>query len=238
MLLPASAEVADRTLPMRFELRLQGPADACGDSCKLWISATGAITADTPRDFEMFARGHDLSGATVVLDSDGGSVHGAIELGREIRRFGLDTTVGRIVDIPSGQERPRGRYVPQRRLRIDVRLRAARRRAPHGAAGSARDGAPDLARRPPRRSDRGKLQRRGPRAGAARYRPAGEIHHRDGRLDRTARSGVAHPAVGADACLDGGRDAPHAPRDRCIVACRRGARPSLRRRSSSGRFRA
>ena len=97
---------------MRFDLRLQGPADACGDSCKLWISATGAITADTPRDFEMFARGHNLSGATVVLDSDGGSVHGAIELGREIRRFGLDTTVGRIVDIPSGQERPRGRYVP------------------------------------------------------------------------------------------------------------------------------
>jgi hypothetical protein len=111
-LLPATAEVADRTLPMRFELRLQGPADACGDSCKLWISATGAITADTPRDFEMFARGHNLNGATVVLDSDGGSVHGAIDLGRDMRRFGLDTTVGRIVDIPSGQERPRGHYVP------------------------------------------------------------------------------------------------------------------------------
>jgi hypothetical protein len=34
-----------------------------------------------------------------VLDSDGGSVHGAIGLGREIRRLGLDTTVGRLTDL-------------------------------------------------------------------------------------------------------------------------------------------
>ena len=112
-LLPASAQVTDRTLPMRFDLRLQGPADACGAQCRLWISASGAITADTPRDFELFAQGRDLTGATVVLDSDGGSVLGAIALGSDIRRRGLDTTVGRIVDVPSGQERPRGRYVPR-----------------------------------------------------------------------------------------------------------------------------
>ena len=112
-LLPASAQVTDRTLPMRFDLRLQGPADACGAQCRLWISASGAITADTPRDFESFAQGRDLTGATVVLDSDGGSVLGAIALGSDIRRRGLDTTVGRIVDVPSGQDRPRGRYVPR-----------------------------------------------------------------------------------------------------------------------------
>jgi hypothetical protein len=34
-----------------------------------------------------------------VLDSDGGSVHGAIALGRDIRRLALDTTVGRTVDV-------------------------------------------------------------------------------------------------------------------------------------------
>ena len=112
-LLPASAQATDRTLPMRFDLRLQGPADTCGAQCRLWISASGAITADTPRDFESFAQGRDLTGATVVLDSDGGSVLGAIALGSDIRRRGLDTTVGRIVDVPSGQERPRGRYVPR-----------------------------------------------------------------------------------------------------------------------------
>ena len=86
-LLPASAHAADRTLPMRFDLRLQGPAEACGAKCQLWISASGAITADTPREFETFAQGHDLAGATVVLDSDGGSVLGAIALGRAIRKL-------------------------------------------------------------------------------------------------------------------------------------------------------
>jgi hypothetical protein len=111
--LPASAQTADRTLPMRFDLRLQGPAESCGAKCQLWISASGAITAETPRDFESFAQGRDLTGATVVLDSDGGSVLGAIALGRTIRRSGLDTTVGRIIDVPSGQERRRGRYAPR-----------------------------------------------------------------------------------------------------------------------------
>ena len=97
--LPASAQTGDRTLPMHFDLRLQGPADDCGAKCQLWISASGAITAGTARDFELFAQGRDLTGATVALDSYGGSVLGAIALGRDIRRLGLDTTVGRIVDL-------------------------------------------------------------------------------------------------------------------------------------------
>jgi hypothetical protein len=113
-LLPASAAVADRMLPMRFDLRLQGPADACGVQCRLWISASGAITAETPRDFELFVQGRDLAGATVVLDSDGGSVLGAIALGRAIRRLGLDTTVGRIVDVNgSNQDASRGKFSPR-----------------------------------------------------------------------------------------------------------------------------
>ena len=113
-LLPASAQTADRTLPMRFELRLQGPADSCGAKCRLWISASGAITAETPRDFELFAQGRDLAGATVALDSDGGSVHGAIALGRDIRRRGLDTTVGRIVDLDGAeQDTPRAKFSPR-----------------------------------------------------------------------------------------------------------------------------
>jgi hypothetical protein len=113
LLLPASAEIADRTLPMHFYLRAQGPADICGGKCQRWISASGAITAETPRDFESFAQGHDLTGATVVLDSDGGSVHGAIALGRNIRRLGLDTTVGRVIDLNAAdQDTPRGKFSP------------------------------------------------------------------------------------------------------------------------------
>jgi len=111
-ILPASATVVDRTLPMRFDLRLQGPAASCGNKCQVWISASGAITAETPHDFELFAQAHDLAGATVVIDSDGGSVLGAIALGRDIRRLGLDTTVGRVVDVDSPDHgAPRGKFV-------------------------------------------------------------------------------------------------------------------------------
>ncbi|HUL88705.1 MAG TPA: hypothetical protein VLU23_11050 [Pseudolabrys sp.] len=101
LLLPAPLRASDRTLPMQFELREQGPADACGTSCKVFVSAAGAITADTPRHFHDFAQNHNLAGATFVIDSDGGSVLGAIALGREIRRLKLATTVGRLVDLPA-----------------------------------------------------------------------------------------------------------------------------------------
>jgi hypothetical protein len=89
---------------MRFALRQQGPDAACGNNCKLYVAASGAITADTPSQFQAFAKNRKLAGAVVVLDSDGGSVHGAIGLGREIRRLGLDTTVGRVSDLkqPAG----------------------------------------------------------------------------------------------------------------------------------------
>lgn len=45
------AEAGDRTLPMRFDLRRQGPAESCGVTCKTYIAASGAITADSARDF-------------------------------------------------------------------------------------------------------------------------------------------------------------------------------------------
>jgi hypothetical protein len=101
LLLPAVVGASDRALPMRFELHLQGPAEACGTKCKTLIAASGAITVDTPRDFLNFAKGRNLTGVTLVLDSDGGSVHGAIALGREVRRLKLDTMVGRTKSLPS-----------------------------------------------------------------------------------------------------------------------------------------
>ena len=99
---PASVAAPDsRSLPMRFELRQEGPRDACGQNCRTWVSATGAITAETPRDFDDFAKKQDLNGATIALDSDGGSVLGALALGRSIRKLGMITTVGKSIDVPS-----------------------------------------------------------------------------------------------------------------------------------------
>jgi hypothetical protein len=86
-----------RSLPMQFQLR-QDAAQDCADKCRLFVSAAGAITADTPNEFRKFANGRTLQGATVVLDSDGGSVLGAIALGRDIRALKLNTTVGELAD--------------------------------------------------------------------------------------------------------------------------------------------
>lgn len=99
LVLPVSSEAVDRTLPMQFTLYRQGPADSCGSHCRLFVAADGSITADTPADFAAFAKIHEIKGALVVLDSNGGSVHGAIELGRQMRAVGLDTTVGRVIGL-------------------------------------------------------------------------------------------------------------------------------------------
>jgi len=87
---------------------MQGPAEDCSTNCKPLVSAAGAITADTPRQFLTFAQAHDLTDATVAIDSDGGSVLGAIALGRAIRNLNLATTVGRVVDLPAeAKDEPR-----------------------------------------------------------------------------------------------------------------------------------
>ncbi|QAU50130.1 hypothetical protein XH91_13790 [Bradyrhizobium guangzhouense] len=84
----AGASLEERKLPMKFGWV------ACEPNCRGWVSAVGIITADTPKDFDDFARGRQLGGATVVLDSSGGSVNDAISLGRRFRNLGLLTTVG------------------------------------------------------------------------------------------------------------------------------------------------
>ena len=76
---------------------------ACEPNCRGWVSAVGIITADTPKDFENFPAERQLGGATVVLDSSGGSVNDAITLGRRFRNLGLLTTVGISIQNRSGQ---------------------------------------------------------------------------------------------------------------------------------------
>jgi hypothetical protein len=87
----AGSELEERKLPMRFTWI------ACQPHCLGWIAAVGIVTADTPNDFDEFARDRDLRGVTVVLDSSGGSVNDAITLGRRWRGIGLATTVGTTV---------------------------------------------------------------------------------------------------------------------------------------------
>ena len=84
----AAATLEERKLPMKFSWV------ACRPNCGGWIKAVGIVTADTPKDFDEFAHDRSLGGATVVLDSSGGSVNDAIALGRRWRGLGLLTTVG------------------------------------------------------------------------------------------------------------------------------------------------
>jgi hypothetical protein len=111
---PLSAAPDARSLPMNFEIWTEGPAQACGDKCRTWVSASGAITADTPRDFDNFAKTRKIEGMTIALDSDGGSVLGALALGRTIRKLGMITTVGRTIDLSSNDNgRKRARLQPR-----------------------------------------------------------------------------------------------------------------------------
>jgi hypothetical protein len=92
----AGTSLEERKLPMHFSWV------ACEPNCHGWISAVGIITQDSPKEFDNFARGRDLTGRTVVLDSSGGSVNDAIALGRRWRSLGLLTTVGTSVHSEKG----------------------------------------------------------------------------------------------------------------------------------------
>jgi hypothetical protein len=65
----AGGSLEERKLPMRFSWV------ACQPDCRGWVSAVGIVTSDSPRDFDDFTRGRELGGATIVLDSSGGSVN-------------------------------------------------------------------------------------------------------------------------------------------------------------------
>jgi hypothetical protein len=84
----AGTSLEERKLPMRFSWV------ECQPNCRGWLSAVGIVTTDTPKDFDQFAQGRQLEGATIVLDSSGGSVNDAIALGRRWRGLGALTTVG------------------------------------------------------------------------------------------------------------------------------------------------
>jgi hypothetical protein len=93
----AGETLEERKLPMQFVW-----VD-CQPHCRGWVSAVGIVTSDSPKDFDDFAQERDLRGATVVLDSSGGSVNDSILLGRRFRSLGLMTTVGTSVQTRDTQ---------------------------------------------------------------------------------------------------------------------------------------
>ena len=96
----AGVALEGRKLPMKFSW-----VD-CQPNCRGWVSAVGIVTPDTPADFDEFARGRQLGGATIVLDSLGGSVNDSIALGRRWRNLGALTTVGIGLETNTAQDAP------------------------------------------------------------------------------------------------------------------------------------
>ena len=102
----AGTTLEERKLPMHFNWV------ACQPDCKGWVSAVGIVTSDSPKEFDDFARDRQLDGATIVLDSSGGSVNDSIALGRRFRGLGAMTTVGVTVRTQTAQGE-RASVVPQ-----------------------------------------------------------------------------------------------------------------------------
>src|SRR5204863_511853 len=132
-----------RALPMQFDTWTEGPAQACSNDCRTWVSASGAITADTPKDFDAFAKKNKIDGATIALDSDGGSVLGALALGRSIRKLGMttkvDTAGGEAPEVNSGTATNSAALANGARAAVNA----------HGWAVVALDGRPALGRSHP-----------------------------------------------------------------------------------------
>lgn len=99
-----------RKLPMTFTW-YAARHDACEPDCRDWISAVGVVTSDTPKQFTAFAKDRKVKGATMVLDSSGGSVLDAISLGRRWRELGIHTTVGAVVEH-AGKNGPEREVLP------------------------------------------------------------------------------------------------------------------------------
>jgi hypothetical protein len=98
VLLVAASAASGQTKPATMQFEWNSDKASCGGpATRAWISAVGPVTESTAADFEAFAGGSDLRGILLVLDSEGGSVLSALDLGRSIRRRGMTTTIGKSI---------------------------------------------------------------------------------------------------------------------------------------------
>lgn len=90
---PAAAATRATSQPM-VVVRMRGK-DWCRKRCPEWILAEGTITAGTPALFRRLLAEVGSAKLPVVLDSPGGDIEAAVEIGRMIRSRGLTTIIGR-----------------------------------------------------------------------------------------------------------------------------------------------
>ncbi|MGX9576750.1 hypothetical protein [Mesorhizobium sp. f-mel] len=78
---------------MRFAV-VRSSAPGCEPSCPEWISAEGAIEAGTPAQLKRILKTLGRRKLPIIVNSPGGNVDAALQLGRIIRKNKLDIAVG------------------------------------------------------------------------------------------------------------------------------------------------
>ncbi len=83
-------------LPMTVVI-VRSSSPSCEPLCPEWIAAEGEITAATPAQFRKVLKRIGDRKLPVLLSSPGGNVDSALEIGRMIRKAGLDVVIGTMV---------------------------------------------------------------------------------------------------------------------------------------------
>ena len=79
--------------PMTVVL-VRGWSRSCEPTCPEWIAAEGEITGATPAAFQRAFKAMGKKRLPIIIRSPGGSINAAVDIGRMIRKRGLDVAVG------------------------------------------------------------------------------------------------------------------------------------------------
>ena len=105
-LLALTASATAAPIPaMTFQL-VRAPSPQCAPDCPEWIAAQGQINAGTARDFRAFLARLDRRRRPVLIESNGGSIEDALDMGRLIRARGLAVAVAHTTAIASAADDP------------------------------------------------------------------------------------------------------------------------------------
>jgi hypothetical protein len=78
---------------MRFAI-VRNASPSCEPLCPEWISASGTIMANSPSKLRKVLKKLGNRKLPIIIDSNGGNVDAAMEIGRMIRKSGLNVSVG------------------------------------------------------------------------------------------------------------------------------------------------
>ncbi|MBZ3693081.1 COG3904 family protein [Phyllobacterium calauticae] len=79
---------------MRFAI-VRSAVPSCEPACPEWIWASGTILDDTPAKLRKILKVMGKRRLPIIMESNGGNVDAAMQVGRMIRKRGLDIAIGR-----------------------------------------------------------------------------------------------------------------------------------------------